>query len=166
MLKNTVLNQLTRLKPSSHSQWYEPSSLMHVWSHPAVPSKHSLMSAHCCPFPLHPTRVILKLLAQEHTMTGSMRAQCCDRARNVCRLTIWTLADISSVGVNTSIQVHALIAPACLTIHCAILLLNVASQTDLHERAIVKLWSSSLHVCICDGHGSLCKAAAERIKTG
>ena len=72
-------------------------------------------------------------------MTGSMRARCRDRACNVCGLTIWALADISSVGVNTSIQVHALIAPACLTIHRAIVLLNVASQTDLHERAPVRL---------------------------
>lgn len=84
----------------------------------------------------------------------------------MCRLTIWTLADISSVGVNTSIQVHAVIAPACLTIHRAIVLLNVASQTDLRERAVVKLWSPSMHVCICAGHGPLCKAAAVRIRTG
>ena len=165
MLEKAGLDQLTRLKPSSHSQWYEPISLMHVWSHPAVPSKHSLMSEHCCPFPLHPTRVILKVLAMQHTTTGSMRAQCCDRSHSVCRLTIWTLADISSVGVNAGIQVHAVIAPACLTVHRTVVFLNVASQTHLHGLAPVKLWSSSLHVCICASHGSQCNAAAVQIRT-
>jgi len=83
---------------------------------------------------------------------------------SVCRLTIWTLADISPVGVNASIQAHGVIAPACLTIHRATVFLNVASQTDLHERAPVRLWSPGLHVCACTGHGSLGKAAAVRIR--
>ncbi len=82
VLRNAGSDQLTRLKPSSHSQWYEPGSLTHVWSHPAVPSKHSLMSEHCCPFPLHPTRVFLKQSARQHTTRGSIRAPCCDRSRS------------------------------------------------------------------------------------